>query len=100
MEQLLLRSHFQLRKCTSIAAGTHRPGGELNITALWAIAPCSLVEVDGRLKGSYCLHHQGDGGGSTHYGTSSLGSGNRGIVSIGRKAMNLGTNTRNQWFAN
>jgi hypothetical protein len=46
----------------------------MNITALWAIAPCSLVEVDGRLKGSYCLHHQGDGGSSTRYGTSSLGS--------------------------
>jgi hypothetical protein len=24
------------------------------------VAPCSLVEVDGRFRGEYCLHHQGD----------------------------------------
>jgi hypothetical protein len=31
----------------------------MKVTAFWAIAPCSLV-VDGRFKGAYCLHHQGD----------------------------------------
>jgi hypothetical protein len=30
------------------------------ITAYWNIAPCSLVEVDRRFRGAYCLHHQGD----------------------------------------
>jgi hypothetical protein len=32
--------------------------------AFWDIAPCSLVEVDLRFRGAYCLHHQGDGGGA------------------------------------
>jgi hypothetical protein len=26
-------------------------------TVLWDIAPCSLVEVDRRFWGAYCLHH-------------------------------------------
>jgi hypothetical protein len=30
------------------------------IRAFWDIAPCSLVVVDRRFRGSYCLHHQGD----------------------------------------
>jgi hypothetical protein len=46
--------------------------------AFWGIAPCSLVRVDRRFRGAYflrqipnwrfkgvyCLHHQGDGGGT------------------------------------
>jgi hypothetical protein len=32
----------------------------MKMTAFWDVAPCSLVEVYGRLRGSYCLHHQGD----------------------------------------
>jgi hypothetical protein len=36
----------------------------------WDVAPCSHVEVDRRLRGAYCLHHQGDhrpgDRGSTH----------------------------------
>jgi hypothetical protein len=39
---------------------------------LWDVAPCSLVGVDRRLRGAYCLHRQGhelihlpDDGGST-----------------------------------
>jgi hypothetical protein len=32
----------------------------LKIIALWDIAPCSLVEVDRRFRGAYCLHHHGD----------------------------------------
>jgi hypothetical protein len=27
------------------------------MTAFWDIAPCSLVEVDRRFTGTYCLHH-------------------------------------------
>jgi hypothetical protein len=30
------------------------------MTASWDTAPCSLVEVDRRLRGAYYLHHQGD----------------------------------------
>jgi hypothetical protein len=37
----------------------------LKMTAFWATQPCSLVEVDRRFGGVYCLHHQGNGG-STH----------------------------------
>jgi hypothetical protein len=42
----------------------------MKMTAFWDIVPCSLVEVDRRFRGAYCLHHQGDegpdDGGSTH----------------------------------
>jgi hypothetical protein len=30
------------------------------MTALWYIAPCSIVEVDRRFRGAYCLRRQGD----------------------------------------
>jgi hypothetical protein len=30
------------------------------MTALWDIAPYSLVEVDRRFRGAYCLHNEGD----------------------------------------
>jgi hypothetical protein len=36
--------------------------------AFWGIAPCSLLGVDRRFRGEYCLNHQDDhpdGGGST-----------------------------------
>jgi hypothetical protein len=28
--------------------------------AFWDTAPCSSAEVDGRFRGAYCLHHEGD----------------------------------------
>jgi hypothetical protein len=38
----------------------------MKIIVFWDIAPYSLVEVDRRFRGVYCLHHQGDdAGGST-----------------------------------
>jgi hypothetical protein len=30
------------------------------MTVFWDVAPCSLVEIDRRFTGAYCLHHQGD----------------------------------------
>jgi hypothetical protein len=30
------------------------------MTPFWDAAPCSLVEVDRRFRGAYCLHHSGD----------------------------------------
>jgi hypothetical protein len=27
---------------------------------IWDVAPCSLVEVDWRFRGAYCLHHGGE----------------------------------------
>jgi hypothetical protein len=33
-------------------------GDSLKMTALWDIAPCSLVEVDRRFGSVYCLHQQ------------------------------------------
>jgi hypothetical protein len=38
----------------------------MKMTAFWDIAPCSLIEVDRRFRGAYCVHHQGDDGGSKH----------------------------------
>jgi hypothetical protein len=32
----------------------------MKLRAFWDIAPCSLVGVDRRFRGAYCLHHQGD----------------------------------------
>jgi hypothetical protein len=29
----------------------------LNMTAFWDVAPCSLADVGGRFRGSYCLHN-------------------------------------------
>jgi hypothetical protein len=37
----------------------------MKMRALWDIALCSLG-VGRRFRGVYCLHHQGDDGGSTH----------------------------------
>jgi hypothetical protein len=32
----------------------------MKFRVFWDIAPCNHVEVDGRFRGAYCLHHQGD----------------------------------------
>jgi hypothetical protein len=37
----------------------------LKMTVFCDAAPCSLVEVNRRFRGKYCLYHQGDDGGST-----------------------------------
>jgi hypothetical protein len=31
----------------------------MKMIAFWDMAPCSLVEVDGRFRGAYCLRHRG-----------------------------------------
>jgi hypothetical protein len=30
----------------------------VKMATFWDIAPCNLVEVDGRFRGTYCLHHR------------------------------------------
>jgi hypothetical protein len=32
----------------------------MKIAVFWDVAPCSLVDTDGRFRGAYCLHHQSD----------------------------------------
>jgi len=32
----------------------------MKMVGFWGIAPCTLVEVDWRFRGVYCLNHQGD----------------------------------------
>jgi hypothetical protein len=32
----------------------------MKIIAFWDTAPFSLIEVNGRFRGAYCLHRQGD----------------------------------------
>jgi hypothetical protein len=32
----------------------------IKMIVFWDVAPCSLVEIDPRFRGAYCLHHQGD----------------------------------------
>jgi hypothetical protein len=38
----------------------------LKITAFWDMVLCSLIRVEQDFRCAYCLHHQGDNGGSTH----------------------------------
>jgi hypothetical protein len=41
----------------------------MEMTAFWYLAPCSLVEIDRRFVGAYCFYHQGgrvNDGGSKH----------------------------------
>jgi hypothetical protein len=38
----------------------------LKMIAFRDIAPCILIIVDRRLRGSYCLHHRPDDGGNMH----------------------------------
>jgi hypothetical protein len=28
------------------------------VTVFWLVTPCSLVEIDQRFRGTYCLYHQ------------------------------------------
>jgi hypothetical protein len=32
----------------------------MKVTVVWDVAPCSLVDIDLRFRGAYCLHHQGN----------------------------------------
>jgi hypothetical protein len=32
---------------------------DMKMAVFWVVAPCSLVEVYQRFRGSCCLHHQG-----------------------------------------
>jgi hypothetical protein len=34
--------------------------GLLKMAVFWVVAPCSLVEVYQRFRGTCCLHHQGN----------------------------------------
>jgi hypothetical protein len=38
----------------------------MKFRVFWYVAPWSHVEVDRRFSGAYCVHHQGDDGGSMH----------------------------------
>jgi hypothetical protein len=38
-------------------SGSH--SGEFEDIYFWEVAPRSLLEVDRRFRGAYCLHHQG-----------------------------------------
>jgi hypothetical protein len=51
--------HYDARFHVVTAAST--------MTAFWDTVPCSLVEVDRRFRGAYCLHHQGDHVPSHHH---------------------------------
>jgi hypothetical protein len=35
---------------------------DMKTTVSWFVPKCSLVEIDGRFRGAYCLHHQDDDG--------------------------------------
>jgi hypothetical protein len=39
----------------------------LKMAVFWVVAPCSLVEVYQRFRGTCCLHHEGDDGSSMYH---------------------------------
>jgi hypothetical protein len=39
----------------------------MNMTAVWDIAPCSFVETDWRFRSTYCILYQGDDCDNTRY---------------------------------
>jgi WD40 repeat protein len=43
--------HYHKLRCKILTAAS------LKMIAVWDIEHCSLVEVDGRFEGAYCLHH-------------------------------------------
>jgi hypothetical protein len=38
----------------------------MKITVFWDVVLCSILETDRRFTDAYCLHHQGNDGGSKH----------------------------------
>jgi hypothetical protein len=36
------------------------PHISMKMAVFWNVAPCSLVDIDRRFRGTYCFHHQGD----------------------------------------
>jgi hypothetical protein len=46
----------------------------MKMTVFWDVALCSLVEIDRRFRGAYCLHHQDD----RHYEGGSVKRSNTG----------------------
>jgi hypothetical protein len=38
----------------------------MKMAVFWDVAPCSLVEIYRRFRGSCCLHHQGDNPEDSH----------------------------------
>jgi hypothetical protein len=57
MEKQNRDSHIRKHINVSRISGSH--GGEYEMTVFWVVAPCSLVEVHQRFRGSCCLHHHG-----------------------------------------
>jgi hypothetical protein len=43
----------RLKQCE--ISGSH---GDEYEDVFWDVAPCSLLEIDRRFSGAYCLHHQ------------------------------------------
>jgi hypothetical protein len=41
-------------------------GRKLKMIPFWVMVQCSLIEVDRRYRGEYCLHHHCDNEGSMH----------------------------------
>jgi hypothetical protein len=60
----LILSHFSLNvHIITLSVSLHSPCWYIlnrMMTGFWDNASCSLVEIDSRFTGAYCLHHQGD----------------------------------------
>jgi hypothetical protein len=63
LEQSTSQYHSQIADQTFLLTGFFLvtiqvpAAARMKITAFWDTAPSTVVEVDQRLRGSYCLHH-------------------------------------------
>jgi hypothetical protein len=59
---IITKAYFAFVKFKILTAGN------MKMAVFWDFAACSLVEIDRRFRGAYCLHHKGDEdeGGSKH----------------------------------
>jgi hypothetical protein len=56
MEQILM---LQVKEASNCVRFQFLTAAVMKIRAFWDIVPCSLVGVDWRFRGAYCLHHHG-----------------------------------------
>jgi hypothetical protein len=52
--------------CTTVVIFKVLVAMSMKMNVFWDVAQCNPVETDRRFRGAYCLHHQGDNGGSKH----------------------------------
>jgi hypothetical protein len=63
---LILRTPLTFLWTSKVASFQVLTAVSMKMTVFWDAAPCSLVEIDRRFRGTYCLHHRGDNRADRH----------------------------------